>query len=318
MMVWITIMLSLLISTASAQQPTPQGGPPPPECSLSAPASVSQGMTFTLSWTSSRANRGFYLTAINEQQMSTPMGELIPADSGTMTLTASETLTYAGIVHDNKSQTGACAAKVAVTPKPPEPVKPTCTLAVKPSSVKLGDVGILDWTTSGATRFTVIPLDAKGQPTAPAEDMAPVAGGSTTVYPKVSTQYSGQAIGTNAYADCLSGFIAVEQPPDPGTSYILDDSGAILTADWIPPCVPPDSGEWSCAISPYPQGERLTDLQIVQLPVPGPPVDQRKVRGIADIIALPDGRGCMMTLTGPSLQNPAQWTPVNPAQPECQ
>lgn len=251
---------------------------------------------------------------------------------------------------------GSCSTKIVVVPKPPdpEPEKPVCTLAASPGSVQLGNSATLGWTSQGANRLAVTPLDAQGAPIGPSEDMTPVGEGSRTISPTQTTQFSGQAIGDttisycnasivvtapppptcnlalnplevphggtttlswkttyasklhlwfvptatgtgsglgdatpvaegsiqlgayqNGYVHgeatglegaspptviCTSDVLIVGPPPEPPSgSYVLDDNGNILTADWVPPCVPPESGEWQCATSPYPPGEKLTD-----------------------------------------------------------
>ena len=110
-----------------------------------------------------------------------------------------------------------CAATVTVTATPPPPAAPICTLTASPTSIQTGSSSTLSWTTANATSFSI--NNSIGAVT-------PVAAGSTSVTPSVTTTYTGTATGAGGTVTCAAAVTVTSSPPSGGGAYSGGGGGA--------------------------------------------------------------------------------------------
>jgi len=101
------------------------------------------------------------------------------------------------------SQTGITCTFPVV---PPPPVAPVCTLVAAPASITVGASSVLSWTTTNATTFSID--NSIGS-------LTPVASGTSTVSPAVTTTYTGTATGAGGSATCTATITVTPPPPTP-------------------------------------------------------------------------------------------------------
>ncbi|MEP7312887.1 MAG: PQQ-dependent sugar dehydrogenase [Pseudomonadota bacterium] len=164
---------------------TPPPPPPLPTCTLAGvPASIIEGNSATLSWTSNNASS----LSINQG-----IGSVTPVAAGSQNVTPAATLTYTGTVA-GPGGGGSCSTTLVVTPPPP-PQPASCTLTVAPTSITQGSSATLSWTTSSATGLTI--NQGIGSVT-------PLAAGSRTVTPAATLTYTGSVTGTVGDSSCAA------------------------------------------------------------------------------------------------------------------
>ena len=196
---------------------------PAPTCTLSAsPASIQSGNLSSLSWVTTNATVSF--------SIDNGIGVVTPVASGSRTVSPTVTTTYTGTATGNGG-TVTCGKTVTVTAPPPPVVygcmdptatnynpnatsqtgvtctypAPTCTLSASPASIQSGNLSSLSWVTTNATVSFSID-NGIGVVT-------PVASGSRTVSPTVTTTYTGTATGNGGTVTCGK-TVTVTAPPD--------------------------------------------------------------------------------------------------------
>lgn len=154
--------------------------PSAPTLNLNAtPASIIEGQSSTLSWTSANATS------------CTASG----AWSGTKSLTGSESvspLTTSTYTLQCSGPGGSITQNVTVTVTPPPP-PPTCSLNVTPGTIEQGGTASLGWTTTNATSLSI----DQG-----IGSVTPVASGSRSITPTATTTYTGTATGPSGSVQC--------------------------------------------------------------------------------------------------------------------
>jgi len=164
--------------------------PPAPTCAISGtPASISDGNSAALSWTTTNA------TSLSIDQS---VGTVTPVASGSTNVSPTTTTTYTGTV-TGPGGTATCSATITVTPAVP----PTCTLNANPTSIVAGASSTLSWTTTSATAFSI--NQGIGAVT-------PVTSGTRSITPAATLTYTGTATGPAGTANC-SATVAVSAAP---------------------------------------------------------------------------------------------------------
>ena len=140
----------------------------------------------------------------------------------TVTLTGSA-LALGGTVTTNADT---IAVSTCSTPPPPTPV-PACTLSANPASAQTGSSSALSWTTTNASTFSI--NQSVGA-------VSPLASGSTSVTPLVTTTYTGTAVGAGGSATCSATvtITALSSMPASATLHVVklvvNNGGGIATA----------------------------------------------------------------------------------------
>ena len=150
-----------------------------PSCTLSmSPASVPQGSSASLSWTSLNALAG---------SIDQGLGNLTAAN-GSISVSPASTTTYTGTAIGVGGTSANCSTTLTVTP----PV-PTCALSASPTSITQGNASSLSWTSQNATSISV----NQGIGT-----VTPVASGSQSVSPTATTTYTATVTGPGGTNTC--------------------------------------------------------------------------------------------------------------------
>ncbi len=159
----------------------PAPAPVAPACNLAAsPASIMQGQSAKLNWTSENA------TELNIQPN---IGPVEP--QGDMTVTpAADTLYTLTCTGEGGKASSDATISVAQAPKP---LAPTCDLSVSPASIMQGESAMLNWTSQNATECDIQPGIGPVKPQG-TTDIKPTA---DTTYNLVCTGAGGKA---NSYA----------------------------------------------------------------------------------------------------------------------
>ena len=173
--------------SASFDAPAPQ-----PTCALNTdPASIQEGGTTSVSWTTTDA------TAFSIDQ---GIGGQASVGSGSVTRSPVTTTTYTGTA-TGPGGSGQCSATVTVTPAGPQP---TCALSMNPTTILQGASATLSWTSQNAVAGSIDP--GIGALTA--------AIGSLAGTPSVTTTYLGTAIGpTGSQINCSTTLTVTPLPP---------------------------------------------------------------------------------------------------------
>jgi hypothetical protein len=168
--------------------------PPAPTCTLSAsPTNIQTGNSSVLSWTTTGA------TSISIDR---GVGGVTPVSSGSHSVTPSSSTTYTATA-TGSGGTVTCAASVIVTSPPPAP---TCTLSASPSSIQVGNSSTLSWITTNGSTFSI--NQGIG-------GVTPVASGSKSVTPAVTTTYTGTVTSSQGSATCSATITVTSTPPPP-------------------------------------------------------------------------------------------------------
>jgi murein DD-endopeptidase MepM/ murein hydrolase activator NlpD len=159
----------------------------PPTCTLGAsPATIGQGQSSTLSWTSANATSG---------TIDNGVGAVSPVASGSRSVSPAQTVTYTGTFTSAGGATATCQTTVTVIPPP------TCTLSASPSTIVQGQSAAISWTSTNATGGTITNIGAVGP------------SGSMQVLPAQTTTYSGTFSGLGGSANCSTGVTVTAPPP---------------------------------------------------------------------------------------------------------
>ena len=145
----------------------PAPAPVAPACNLAAsPASIMQGQSAKLNWTSENA------TELNIQPN---IGPVKP--QGDMTVTpAADTLYTLTCTGEGGKASSDATISVAQAPKP---LAPTCDLSVSPASIMQGESAMLNWTSQNATECDIQPGIGPVKPQ-----------GTADIKPSVDTTYN--------------------------------------------------------------------------------------------------------------------------------
>jgi OOP family OmpA-OmpF porin len=159
---------------------------PAPACNLAAsPASLTQGQSAKLSWTSQNAS---------ECNIQPGIGPVAPQGSMTVTPAIDTVYTLTCTGEGGKANSDANISVAAV----PKPQAPTCNLTVAPDSIRQGESAKLSWTSQNAT-------DCDMQP-----GIGPVkAQGTTSIKPTADTTYNLVCTGAGGKADSSAGIKVV-------------------------------------------------------------------------------------------------------------
>jgi OOP family OmpA-OmpF porin len=151
--------------------------PPEPECNLSAsPASIMQGQSAKLNWTSRNA------TAVNIKP------SIGPVDlQGNMTVSPAADILYT-LTCTGEGGKASSDATISVVPTP-KPLAPTCDLSVSPASITKGESAKLNWTSQNATECDIQP----GIGPVKAQGVADIKPAANTTYSLVCTGPGGKA-----------------------------------------------------------------------------------------------------------------------------
>ncbi len=153
---------------------------PTPACTLNAnPTSINQGGSSSLTWTTTNGTS----FSINQG-----VGPVTPVATGTRSVSPSVTTVYTGTV-TGAGGTAQCSATVTVIP----PNAPTCVLTATPSTINQGSSSLLSWVTTNATAISI------NQGIGP---VTPVATGTRSVSPSVTTTYTATATGPGGSVQC--------------------------------------------------------------------------------------------------------------------
>ena len=181
------------------------------------PSHVSSGGISTLTWSTING------TSFEIDQ---GIGTVTPTAGGSVdTDPLSNTTTFTGTVHGSGGKTATCSTTVTVTP----PGSPICTLDADPTSVDVGEISELTWTTSNATSFEI----DQGIGT-----VTPTAGGSVDTDPLSSTTtFTGTARDTHGNTAQCQATVTVNIPPHtPICALSIDkskiNSGESATLSW--------------------------------------------------------------------------------------
>lgn len=148
---------------------------PAASCSVSfAKNPIDYGASTTLTWSSSGA------TSVYIQNIG------YVTTSGSTTVSPAETTNYACTASGLGGSDGTHNAVLTVN----EPVAPTCSITVSPSTINQGDSATVTWSSTGATDLYI---DYIGYVST---------AGSTTVSPSATRTYAGAAAGDGGTADC--------------------------------------------------------------------------------------------------------------------
>ena len=163
---------------------------PEPSCNLSAsPASIMQGQSAKLNWTSQNAT---------ECDIQPGIGSVKQQGNMTVTPTAETLYTLTCTGESGKARSDA-SVSVAAVPKP----TPTCNLSVSPASIMRGESAKLNWTSQNATDCDIQP------------GIGPVKQqGTADIKPASDTTYNLVCTGEGGKADSSAG-ITVAAPPAP-------------------------------------------------------------------------------------------------------
>ncbi len=138
----------------------------PVQATLAAsPATVVQGQSASLNWTTAFASSA---------AISPGVGTVTPTSGGSASVAPTSTTTYTITA---QGPSGPATAQATVTVVPP----PTCTLSASPATISAGQSATLTWTSSNA---------ASGSINNGVGSVTPIAGGTRTVSPTVTTTYT--------------------------------------------------------------------------------------------------------------------------------
>jgi len=174
--------------------------PDAPTCTLSAsPSSVLFGNASTLSWTTTNATSA---------SIDHSVGVVTPVAVGGTSVSPSSTTTYT-MAATGAGGTVTCTATVTVTMNPNTP---SCTLVASPTPILSGGSSTLSWTTTDATSASID--NGIGV-------VSPIASGSTTGSPSVTTAYLLTATGAGGTVTCTAMVVVIPPPTcalsaDPG------------------------------------------------------------------------------------------------------
>jgi OmpA-OmpF porin, OOP family len=162
---------------------------PAPACNLAtSPASIVQGQSAKLSWTSQNA------TELNIQPDIGPVGP-----QGNMTITPAADTVYTLTCSGEGGKTSSDAAISVAPPARPEP--PKCNISVTPSSIVKGESATLNWSSQNASECVLLPA------------IGPVRiQGSMEIKPEADTTYKLACTGAGGKATSITN-IAVTVPP---------------------------------------------------------------------------------------------------------
>ncbi len=149
--------------------PPPPPPPPVPTANISiSPATIQQGQSATLTWSSTNA----------QSAAITGLGTVEP--SGTKTVNPNTTTTY-GLKVTGPGGSAEASTTLTVTPKP---LLPRVVIRANPRNIKAGDSAVIEWESENATEVRVEP--GIGQVSA---------SGRRTVSPRDTTTYTAYARG---------------------------------------------------------------------------------------------------------------------------
>lgn len=229
-------------ATLNVREPPPQS--PDPSCTLSAsPATIEQGATTTVAWTTQHAVT-FEVIAVTSEGSS---AMVVEGASGSIVRQPALDTTYNGTVTNDQGATATCTAAVTVTKPAPAPV---CSVSLWPLEVAYGGDVTLTWSSQHATKleaWSIAQADGAGNYLGLLE---PAVGGSR-VYSAYQTGHVHAEVynAAGANANCATSPVKVGAPPQPVAGYLLDDKGAYLLTN--PTSTPPN--------------DKLTDLIAVVL-----------------------------------------------------
>jgi OOP family OmpA-OmpF porin len=165
--------------------------PPAPECNLSAsPASIMQGQSAKLTWTSQNAT---------ELNIKPSIGPVEP--QGNMTVSPAADTLYTLTCTGEGGKTSSDAT-ISVVPTP-KPLAPTCDLSVSPASIMQGESAKLKWASQNATECDIQPGIGPVKPQ-----------GAADIKPSADTTYNLVCSGAGGKANS-SASITVAAPPAP-------------------------------------------------------------------------------------------------------
>jgi OOP family OmpA-OmpF porin len=175
--------LSFLFGGKKAPAPV---AAPAPACNLAAaPASITQGQSAKLNWTSQNAS---------ECNIQPGIGPVAP--QGSMTVTPAADTLYTLTCTGEGGKAGSDAnISVAAAPKPPAP---TCNLSVSPASIRQGESATLTWTSQNATDCDIQPGIGPVKPQ-----------GTASIKPAADTTYNLVCTGAGGKADNSAGIKVV-------------------------------------------------------------------------------------------------------------
>lgn len=163
--------------------------PAAPSCNLSvSPASIVQGQSANLNWTSQNANDCSIQPGIG------------PVDrQGNMTVSpAADTLYTLTCAGEGGKASSDASIGVAAAPKPPVP---TCNLSVSPASIRNGESAMLNWTSENATECDIQPGIGPVKPQ-----------GSSDIKPAADTTYNLVCTGAAGKAESSAGITVAAAP----------------------------------------------------------------------------------------------------------
>ncbi len=184
-----------------------------PYCTLSAaPTTIWYGEYATLSWTSKNADTGSINNGVGALLLGTS-----PEAAGTVSVHPTETTTYTA-TFSNVDGVVTCATTIIVKKKVNAPV---CTLLPEEQLINKGESAKLTWTSNNAT--TGVMDENVGA-------LTPVAGGSVTVSPLVTTSYKAVFTGPDGEVACHATVKVKTTPPPPYCKLEISKSVDVTSA----------------------------------------------------------------------------------------